>query len=78
MQAKSDIATHVAETLHTTDEGATPLSLNDISEPVDCDSADTQSAFDAIVPYSSTILLTLTSITTLNFDGITRDKFVQL
>ncbi len=80
MQAKSDIATHVAETLHTT-EGATPLSLNDISEPVDCDSAGTQSASDAVVPYPSTnygILLTPTSIPTLNFDGITRDKFVQL
>ncbi len=40
MQAESDLATQVADILHST-EGATPLFLEDISETVDCDTAAT-------------------------------------
>ncbi len=77
MQAESDLATHVAETLQST-EGAQLIALDDIVEvdaetiepvPAVVESSTSDKAHDTLVPLS---------IPTLNFDGITKDKFVEL
>ncbi len=52
LEAESDLATQVADTLHST-EGATPLSLEDISETVDCDTAATLETVPAAAEPSS-------------------------
>ncbi len=52
MQAESDLATQVADTWHFI-EGATPLSLEDISETVDGDTADTLETVPAAAEPSS-------------------------
>ncbi len=77
MHAESDLATHVAETLQST-EGAQPSALDDISEVV----AETIESVPAAVEPSTSgkacDTLAPLSIPTLNFDGITKDKFVEL
>ncbi len=73
MQAESDLAAHVTDALHST-EGARPLALDDIPM-VDFDNESTP------VPVShnsSDFSLVPRSIPTLSFDGITRDKFIEL
>lgn len=77
MQANSDIAEHVTNSLHSA-EGATPLSLDDI---VECDPVDSNAVSDPVVPGippSSANSLVPRSLPTLKFDGITKDQFAEL
>ncbi len=79
MQSEADIANQVAESLHCS-EGANPLPLDSIAEITDHDTIDSSSHPDS--SFSSTTtdnkLFTPVTIPTLSFDGITKNKFIEL